>query len=283
METIETAGNADMEALQIAPLSVADIDGGLQLTALAGWNQCGRDWQLMLRFGTGLGIRAGEQLVASAVALPYPPDFGWISMVLVHPQWRRQGLATRLLEAAIAELSDGNLTPMLDATPAGANVYRPLGFQDVERISRWRGAGRRRGREVPTSTVDLTRIGALDLAAFGADRGAVLANLAARPDCVFRACLADAFLLSRAGRTATQIGPIVASDEDDAVELLDWAIDTIEGPLLVDVPDRNHLMRRRLEDCGFAVERPFIRMAQGRNAGFGNGAHIRAIAGPELG
>lgn len=275
--------------LAIDGLSEADIDAGVALSSLAGWNQCASDWALLLRSGTGFGVRArfggsaGERLVASAVALPYPPDFGWVSMVLVHPDWRRQGLATRLLGQAIAHLTERGLTPMLDATPAGAKVYRPLGFLDIEPISRWRGTGKGDDFDAPAETIDLARAGPADLTAFGADRGGILADFANRPHAVARTKRDGVLLLSRAGRTATQIGPLIARRQSDAVDVLDQAIAVIDGPILIDVPDRNSTVADLLGRRGFTVERPFIRMALGRRSAFGSADHIRATAGPEFG
>ena len=81
-----------------------DLDGALALSAEAGWNQVAADWRLMLRLGSGFAVRDDGRVVATALALPYPPAFGWVSMVLVHAPYRRRGLATRLVERATAAL-----------------------------------------------------------------------------------------------------------------------------------------------------------------------------------
>ena len=71
-----------------------DVAAGLALSAEAGWNQTAEDWSMMIRLGQAFAIAAPDsRLVATALALPYPPDFGWISMVLVHGPYRRRGLA----------------------------------------------------------------------------------------------------------------------------------------------------------------------------------------------
>src|SRR5260370_16942239 len=51
-------------------------------------------------------------------------------MVLVAPDYRRRGLATRLMQQAMCELAAAKLVPILDATPDGREVYRRLGFED---------------------------------------------------------------------------------------------------------------------------------------------------------
>jgi GNAT superfamily N-acetyltransferase len=167
-----------------APIDVLgedDLEGALALSEEAGWNQVDADWLLMLRLGSGFAVRDGGRVVATALALPYPPAFGWVSMVLVHTPYRRLGLATRLLERATAALTRAGLLPVLDATPAGAEVYGRVGFRPVGNLLRWRGIG---GAGVGASPEELAiddRVRDLDDAAFGADRGAILADLSARP------------------------------------------------------------------------------------------------------
>ena len=267
----------------IIELDADDVDDGLALSSEAGWNQSAADWAMMLRVGKGFGIRSGGRVVASSLALPYPPRFGWVSMVLVTESHRRRGLATALLRYAVAYLESLGLTPMLDATPAGRQVYLPLGFQDVEPISRWRHAGMTAVGDRACGPIDMARVGRVDRAAFGADRTAVLADLVGRSEAVALSLENGAFLLSRAGRTATQVGPIVADTSAEAVDLLERGLERLGGPLLIDVPDRETALVDVLERNGFAVERAFSRMALGRGEGYGDPGKVRAVAGPELG
>jgi GNAT superfamily N-acetyltransferase len=270
----------------LVELGEADVDAVLALSDEAGWNQTAGDWSLMIRLGRAFGIAADGRLVATGLALPYPPDFGWISMVLVHGPYRRRGLATRLLERSIAEERDRGLVPFLDATPAGRPVYERMGFRPIETLTRWRGSG---GGPTPSSlppvaTRDLSDIVDLDHAAFGADRSAVLADLRGRPGAVSRHDpAAGGFLLSRPGRTATHVGPVVARETKTALRLLESGLAAIPGPVLMDVPNREAAVAQLLGGRGFQPERPFVRMALDRDTAFGDAALIRAVAGPELG
>jgi len=88
--------------------------------------------------GGGWGITAADgTLAASTLVLPYGSEFAWISMVLVLPEHRRHGHATRLLRAAIDELQGRGLTPVLDATPAGREVYLQEGLRDTWGFQRY--------------------------------------------------------------------------------------------------------------------------------------------------
>src|SRR4029079_17718412 len=97
------------------------------LVTEAGWNQVATDWRIFLEFGTVLAVRDGSRVVATAATLPYG-DCAWISMVLVASHYRRRGLATRLLDRCIADITAAGLVAALDATPAARAFYLPLGF-----------------------------------------------------------------------------------------------------------------------------------------------------------
>jgi GNAT superfamily N-acetyltransferase len=119
-----------MESIDLE-LREEHLAGCVALSKSAHWNQNEADWRLMLGFGRGWGIATRDgTLAASTVMLPYGADFGWIAMVLVLPEHRRQGYASRLLRAALAEMERQRRVALLDATPAGHDVYQQEGFRD---------------------------------------------------------------------------------------------------------------------------------------------------------
>lgn len=277
-------GNTEM------PLAESDLQAAQELVAEAGWNQNAADWRIFLDLGRAFAVKdEGGRLAATAATLPYPSGFGWISMVLVSGPFRRQGIATRLLQRCIGALREAGMVPVLDATPAGREVYRPLGFRDGWAITRWRGAGgsATEGAARLLEPRDWPAVLALDAQAFGCDRSPLLGRLRGRSSRF--ACVAEkdgrlrGFLLGREGRVATQLGPIVADDEGAAAELAGFACARIGGPVLVDALDRHRALARWLERHGFGKERPYTRMALGRDELFGDPRRLAAIAGPELG
>jgi GNAT superfamily N-acetyltransferase len=251
----------------------------MALVREAGWNQTEADWSRMLRLGRGFGIRdEGGAVIASSVIMPYA-GLGWIGMVLVHGPYRRRGLATRLLAHAIERLRDRSLVPWLDATPAGRPVYAALGFAAVAPIERWRGQGRGKGGTDALSEEELAGAEALDALALGGRRPGLLRAIAASPGSF--ALRGAGYVFARPGRTATQIGPLLAAG--DAAPLLERALDVADGPVLLDLPCRETALADLLKARGFSVERPFTRMALGAPAGIDMGPALRVIAGPELG
>lgn len=280
------------DALGEAALAAADVEGANVLVAEAGWNQNAADWRIFLELGRGFAVKSGGgRLAATAATLPYPSGFGWISMVLVAKAFRRRGIATRLLERCIGTLQDDGMVPVLDATPAGREVYRPLGFRDGWPVTRWRrtrAALAAEARDVRALEAgDWPSLLALDLQAFGCDRAPLLERLRARS--LEFACVAErggrirGFLLGREGRIATQMGPIVAEDEAAATALAAYAAMRLPSPVIVDALDRHRDFAHSLAAQGFEKERPYIRMALGREQLFGNPQRCVAIAGPELG
>lgn len=282
--------------LRLDTLTERDIDAGLALSDAAGWNQTGDDWALFLRHGRTIGLRdGGGRWVATAAALPYGHERGWISMVLVADGWRHRGLASRLMDECVAHLRAAGVVPVLDATPAGATVYRRLGFVPGFEIDRWErkappavgerplGSGSR-----PAGLADLESLAALDSAATGLDRRFLLAGFLARPGT--RAWQADdgrGFVVARAGRRATQIGPLVASDAARAATLLDIAIAAAPGEpgpaIFLDLPRVHRPLAERLERQGFVRQRPFVRMSLGATEAPCLGSGMFILAGPEFG
>jgi GNAT acetyltransferase-like protein/acetyltransferase (GNAT) family protein len=280
---------ASIDALPLFPLA-RDIAGCMALSTEAGWNQTPDDWALFFDRGTVFGLRDPDgHPVATGAILPYGGAFAWISMVLVTAAHRRARLGTRILKMCCTELTQRRLVAVLDATPAGEQVYRPLGFEPLFGLTRWQGAGggQRPGMQAdirPMRGGDLAAIAEIDTAAFGAPRSFLLDSFYRRaPQLAFKTDSADGFALARPGRIATQIGPIVGADEDTAAALLGAALDAAAGPIFLDLCDRWSGLRRQLERRGFTVQRPFLRMALRHSVPFGDAARTFVVAGPEFG
>jgi GNAT superfamily N-acetyltransferase len=251
------------------------ISRALLLSREAGWNQNAADWAIFIRHGTVLGLTLDDRLVATAAALPYGVNFGWISMVLVTTEWRRQGLATRLVSTCTSLLRDSGRAALLDASPAANDIYAALGFTPLGSMERWVGQG---GGE-PTAAASANLM--LDQFAFGADRSFLLEDFLSRPDGLALSS-PHGFAILRQGSSACQLGPVVAeSSEVDA--LATEAIRAASGRVVVDVLDAGKVLIPTLLARGFQLQRPFTRMGLGLAALPGNPALMMAAAGPEFG
>ena len=284
---------ADSETQVPAALTSADVADAIALSDHAGWNQTAEDWTLFIDRGHTVGQRdEAGRWVATAAALPYG-GIGWISMVLVTPAFRHRGIATVLMTDCLQWLQAQQITPVLDATPDGAQVYRRIGFEPGCDLARWDGvAGASDGppqheslnRVHSASIAQLDAIAALDRSASGLERRFLFSAFLSRPDS--RAYLSDdasGFVIARRGRRATQIGPLVARDERYAIALLDAALSSSTGRVFCDVPSRWHGLQTRLEQRGFVRQRPFVRMALGNSQAANCGEQMFVLAGPEFG
>jgi GNAT superfamily N-acetyltransferase len=293
---------APERSTDLRPLTQADVAGGLALSAAAGWNQTADDWSLFIGRGHAFGVRdADGRLIATAAALPYGGGLGWISMVLVAPEHRHRGLATRLMARCVDALQDEGIRPVLDATPAGAQVYRRIGFEPGFALERWEGEGGDAPSPVgapgasrmqdghddaprPSGPGDLDAMAALDAAATGLGRAWLLQAFVSRPQT--RAWLTgagDGFLIARAGHRAAQLGPLVAPDERRALSLLHAAVAAARGPVFLDVPARWSGLAAWLMARGFRRQRPFVRMALGGAHTLSAPDRLFVLAGPEFG
>lgn len=273
------------------------LAGAMALSRAANWNQNEADWRMMLRLGQGFGLSAADgSLVASIVVLPYGDAFAWMSMVLVSPGHRRQGYASRMLRRALAYLQSRGLAAVLDATPAGHEVYVQEGLRDCWGFQRYSLPEARPDcgwQDVPGLNLrrladgDWAQILELDRPAFGASREALLRALAARlPEAALvaeRGKKICGYLLGRDGREARQLGPLVASDLPVAQALLAHALARVPAPLYVDIVDRHTGLRNWAQLQGFSVQRPFTRMVRGAERAPGDNQTVMLVAGPELG
>lgn len=276
------------------------LAGCLALSQAAHWNQNEADWRLMLGFGKGWGIAIGDPLrdgtlAASTLVLPYD-GFAWVAMVLVLPEHRKKGFATRLLRTAISFLRKNGRTPILDATPAGREVYVQEGFRDCWGFKRFFLPLRKKvsiqtGKTRPMTEADWPQLLELDMKAFGASREIVLRNLAQRlPQAAHVA--ADGrnltgFVFGREGSEARQIGPLAARDGETAKALFAAALSRIEAPVYADVVERDPVFSAWVESLGFAFQRPFTRMVRDESVenarAPGDASLVVCPAGPELG
>jgi ribosomal protein S18 acetylase RimI-like enzyme len=282
--------------LEERALTLADVPAAFGLSTEVHWNQSPADWEMLLELGRGFALLGPDgAIVATAVVLPYELRFAWIGTVIVTEAFRRRGLATRLLNRCIATIVETGAVPILDATPAGREVYTKLGFLDTWELQRYAGTGAPVTEE-PDATLhvrrmtlrDLERLLAADAETFGADRSALLRRLFERkPEAALVAERLDGMLagmaFERVGRTATQIGPVAADDANVALALIAHAVSHNAGALMVDVPVEHTAVNAWLEVHDFSVQRPFTRMQHAKAEPYGRIDRTFAIAGPEIG
>jgi ribosomal protein S18 acetylase RimI-like enzyme len=280
--------------ITLRPMRPADIADGLRLCRQAGWNQLARDWELFLASAPG-GAHAAVadgRVVGTVATMPYGARFGWVAMVLVDEAFRGRGIGTRLLDQAIVTLA-GLPLARLDATPAGFPIYLTRGFVEEYRLQRMQvtaPAGLSAPPESiqPMTRADLPEVAALDEAAFGAPRGAVLEwMLDGAPEYAWVARSggrAVGLVTGRHGYNFEHLGPIVAPDASTARLLAEACLAPHAGRAFVlDATPHSPAWRQALESLGFQPLRPLIRMTRGTAPIPGDPSTLFAVLGPDLG
>ena len=283
----------ETEPVEIRLLFESDIPAAMKLKEAAGWNQTEDDWLRLLRLEPGgcfAAIKEGR-LAGTTTTTRYNDDLAWVGMVLVDPQSRRQGIATRLMETALDYLKGKVATVKLDATPPGRLVYEKFGFEVESMVERWSGG-------IKSSSVDrdgetLNRrlraeLLALDKWSFNADRSALINSLMddALVPPVFqrsRNGKLSGYALARRGTKANYIGPVVATDPANIESLVDEMLGVMSGSrVYIDFNCECSSQTNVLSDRGFVKERDLIRMSAGAR-GKKTSSFVFGIAGPEIG
>jgi len=276
----------------IRPLLDSDLPAALRLKELAQWNQTEDDWKRLLRLEPNgcFCATSNGSVVGTATTTIYGSELAWIGMVLVDPEHRRKGIATRLMEAAMNYLAGaGVATIKLDATPSGKPIYQRLDFSEECLVERWAGTGLKSSSSGASPAV--SRQGemlALDQEAFGTDRARLLKMLMneswMEPRQTNDGDATTGFAMARPGTVANYVGPVIARDANVARNLLDEMRGQLMGqPVYIDLNTDFVHGRQILYERGFTKQRDLIRMSYGKRTDAGTSQLVFAIAGPELG
>lgn len=288
----------ELSGFEIRHMTEHDIPVGMKLKEYAGWNQAEIDWQGFLEIEP-TGCFVGEldgKVVTTATAFNWANRFGWIGMILVEPEFRRRGIATRMMLQTIAYLeSDGCSCQKLDATDAGAMVYGRMGFQTEYNVERWllnrpdlQLAPSPDAQEIVfISEQNLPAIEVLDEVAFGASRARLLQRYLRKGRFSFafgNPGNPRGFVLGRQGSNAYQLGPLVSETPEVARSLMHAALVATAGtPVITDIPVGNPGSTTLVESFGFERKRVLNRMYRGGNPYPGQPERIFCLAGFEFG
>ncbi len=277
-------------------LGTADVSAAFALSTAEGWNQTESDWSRLVRLGPRgcFAARNGPRLIGTITTTTYGPGLAWIGMMIVHPDFRRKRIGAALMGMALDYLRAlGVQSVKLDATPAGLPLYESLGFTAKAELERWAGAAQPRATSDPSlppvSAGSRRSLLTLDGTAYGADRSRLLDSLMAEGQgdpMVLESPRGSpvGYALARAGRTATYIGPVVATTATVGEWLLEGMLARFAGTqVCLDVHRGGLLDPRVLTSCGLSKQRVLTRMAFGPRSDAGTGGAICASAGPEFG
>jgi GNAT superfamily N-acetyltransferase len=240
--------------LQFTP---SDAPALLELSESIGWPHEIGDWQTTLAASLVFGHRGPDQRILSSASIyKFGPDLAALAVVLVHEEFRRQGLARAAVLRCLDQVS--GVPQMLVATPFGQPLYESLGFKTAEGIVRLIAL---EGTSLPVTgavermtAADLPRVLELDRAIYQADRSQVLRHRWQQVEA--GAMLADgsgyAWKISQRGGLV--LGPVVASSPQDAARLVAYLTAGFRGRIKIEVPERHTELMGMLTSAGFTVD-----------------------------
>jgi len=285
------------DPLRIRLMTVKDVEFGLALCVLAGWNQTERDWlNLWICARDGCFVAEWEgKPVGTVTTTRYGTDLAWIGMMLVHPAQRRKGIGRALMNHALMHLRSRAVRCIkLDATPEGKPLYALLGFDEEWTLTRWTHALLGGLKSPPNCKVrerraeDWGALQNLDSRAFGADRLPLIRQMQGvnRLSCVGISPKGriNSFGFMRTGRLAVYIGPIIGESLPAAAPAIKVLLASVRGrPVFWDIPDAQTGAIELAKRLGFEPARQLTRMFLGENHCPGDPRMIFGLAAPEVG
>ena len=254
--------------VRIRQLTEDDLPSAVLLSRSAGWNQLEADWRRLVEYqphGCFAAMLDGE-LAGTVTTTCYGSDLAWVGMMLVNPRFRRQGIATALLEQSLAHLQAEDVVCIkLDATAAGRPLYERLGFRSEFSYRRWQRDDSTTGPDEPLDPLgdpwSADDDNELDVEAFGADRSAWLKRLS---ESSVNHRHARGFGMLRPGHIATTLGPLVARDADAAKQIAQALLRQAPGSVFWDIPQPYTRAVQLAETLGFRPVRELTRMWTGK-------------------
>ncbi len=281
----------------IIPLTAKHISQAKKLSDAEGWNQTGKDWELLVTAPGNicLAYASGEKIIATATAMTYEKELAWIGMVLVDCKYRGQGLSKLLLTALLNNLKSFK-SVKLDATPAGQPVYQKLGFKNEYLVYRMIShavsletlSAFKQSSVESIDVAGISDISKYDQQVTGINRRVLLEYLAGtcpKSSLVIKnQGIIQGFLMGRAGASFHQLGPLVAGSVEDAKHLLAEALFGYAGhPVVIDVPEHKEEIIGWMKSAGFIIQRHFMRMYLNNKSPFGMPENNFLTGGPEFG
>jgi GNAT superfamily N-acetyltransferase len=236
----------------IRRLGPADLKRCVALSLDRGWSPERAKWSLLLAASEVFGVDApdGRGLAGAVVLTRWAPDLASVGMMLVAGRYGRRGLGGALMGYLLAAAGEDAVVTLF-ATDMGRPLYEKLGFAPVRRNVSFLGRPRPRPPRAvhgirAAGRADLPAILAVDRAAFGADRAAIVGRLPGFADQI--AVIENGHGIAgyaaawRNHVTSTVIGPLVAPDAEAATSLIAGLAARVKTPVRLDLdPDRPEL------------------------------------------
>ncbi len=264
----------DSFEMRIADLNAIDLDRLHALSISVGWPHRAEDWQFVREVGEGI-VAMDEigRIQGSAMWFPYGAHFATIGMVITSPRLQSNGAGQWLMGHVLDRVAGRDLG--LNATRAARRLYHSLNFNREAAVYQCNGeAVVPPELDRPPGSVlrvlepeDLDAIVELDEAAFGADRRILLGRLltCSKGIGLMRGGEMEAFSLCRPFGRGHLIGPVVATNDEDAIAVVHpHAARHAATFLRLDTREKDGRFSDFLSRCGLPVYDTVTTMSLGR-------------------
>jgi GNAT superfamily N-acetyltransferase len=273
---VKTTESIQLESFELTVRELADFDvEKLHLLSVSvGWPHRPADWQMLSEVGQGVvALDQIGRVFGSAMWFPFGQDFATVGMVITSPRLQTYGTARWLMKHVLAHTGPRALG--LNATRAARRLYLSMGFTAEAVVHQCQGeavlstpAPKLAGamlRQVGPD--DLMELSALDRLAFGTDRSALLARLLeiSKGVVLFRDNRIEAFSLCRHFGRGTVVGPVIASNDADAIAVTyPHVVDHAGNFLRLDTRQKAGAFSEFLTHSGLSVYDTLTSMSLGR-------------------
>ncbi|CAM4026576.1 acetyltransferase [Bacillus luti] len=260
-------------AYSVERLREEKIGDVVSLSSYIGWDYNREEIETIFNAGIVYGVwNEREELIASAAIILYEETLVSIGMVIVHPDYKGRGIGKAIMNSCMNSVSAR--TPiMLIATDEGKPLYEKLGFRAVSYVSKYicnsyNATDHCVGNDdymMNYEEGDLEEIIKIDEYAFGTNRKAFLKKRIIQSEqCIVVKGKEQKVLgygLSVQTPENRIIGPVVAKNDEMAIDIVHYLAKGNNGKLRMDVPEGKVNFMKRLENSGFRkVNMPPIMM-----------------------
>lgn len=221
--------------LALTKLTTSHLPQAVALSSEMGWPYRQEDWAFAHKLGEGLALELGNQLIGTAMRWHYGDSFASIGMIIIAKAYQGKGYGGRLVDALMA--GAGSRSVFLNATQEAVELYRRRGFICIGEINQHQGVPLPGGAKPPCSRIraagasDLSLIMKLDEGSLGMPRTELIKSLAevGRLTLIYEDGVACGYSACRPFGRGHVIGPVVASNIEDACTLIESAISQLPG------------------------------------------------------
>jgi GNAT superfamily N-acetyltransferase len=278
----------------IDTINLYDLPSLLKLAESVGWFFDPKRANIYVSSGTMYGHRAGDRFISSAALFQYEAAFSSLGIVIVHPEYRGQGLGKSIVQRCLHQAEQMNLPVSLVATSEGFPLYQSLGFHTFGYIHRLSLETLARPQLDISCTglnelcaADLPDIIRLDKIAFGADRSHLYQQLFKQMDSGFIIKNTDkrirGFVMAFQIGKSIHIGPLLAEHTEIALQLIQPFLSRSPQTVRIDIPSEQATFMNKLKECGFKEKLVSPLMLKNAHTLPGQRNYMFAIADPAFG